>query len=69
MVEAAVLIAAAALVACALRVILIVRPLPGAKLPDPSKVAGMPMAGPASINAAHAALSRRGSAARPKFRT
>ena len=63
------LLAAAALVACALRLALIVRPLPGAKLPHPSKVSGMPMAGPASPGAAHAALSRKGSAARPKFRT
>jgi hypothetical protein len=63
------LIAGALLVACILRVALIVRPLPGAKLPDPSKVAGMPMAGPASVGAAHAALSRKGAGARPKFRT
>lgn len=53
------LLAAAALVACVLRVGLIVRPVPGAKLPDPSKVAGMPMAGPALQKAAHAAINRR----------
>ena len=57
------------LVAGVLRVALIVWPPPGAKLPDPSTVPGMPMAGPASINAAHAALSRQRPAGRPKFRT
>lgn len=63
------LLAPAALIACLLRVALIVRPLPGAKLPHPSKVADMPMAGPASLGAAHAAISRRGAGTRPKFRT
>jgi hypothetical protein len=55
-------------VACAVRVGLMLRTVPPAKLPDPATV-GMPMAGPASISAAHGAMSRRGSAARPKFRT
>jgi hypothetical protein len=53
------LVAGAALVACVLRLVLIVRPLPGAKLPDPSKVPGMPMAGPALQKAAHAVITRR----------
>jgi hypothetical protein len=53
------LFAAAALAACVLRLALIVRPLPGARLPHPSKVAGMPMAGPALQKAAHAAINRR----------
>lgn len=63
------LIAAAAFAACALRVALIARPFPGTKLPDPAKVPGMPMAASASIGVAHAALSRKGNGARPKFRT
>jgi hypothetical protein len=63
------LVAAAFLFACIVRVALIVRPLPNARLPHPSKVAGMPMAGPASVRAAHAALSRKGAGSRPKFRT
>jgi hypothetical protein len=46
-------------VAAVLRVVLIVRPPPGAKLPHPSKIAGMPMAGPASMAAAHAAINRK----------
>ena len=41
------------------RLVLTVWPPPGAKLPDPSKVAGMPMAGPASQKAAHAAINRK----------
>jgi hypothetical protein len=41
----------------------------GARLPHPSHVAGLPMAGPASPHLAHAALGRRGRAARPKFKT
>jgi hypothetical protein len=63
------LLAFAGLLACIVRVALIVWPPPGAKLPHPSKVAGMPMAGPASQASAHAALSRQRSASRPKFRT
>ena len=31
----------------------------GAKLPDPRTVPGMPMAGPASQQAAHAAINRK----------
>lgn len=53
------LLAAAALAACVLRLALIVRPLPAGRLPHPSKVAGMPMAGPALQKAAHAAINRR----------
>jgi len=51
-------IALATVVAAVLRFALIVRPPAAAKLPHPSKVAGMPMAGPASLAAAHAAINR-----------
>jgi hypothetical protein len=54
--------------ACTVRVGLMLRPAPSASLPDPATVSGMPMAGPASLGAASAAMSRRGGA-RPKFRT
>jgi hypothetical protein len=50
----------------ALRVVLTVWPPGTANLPDPSTLPEM--AGPASINAAHAALSRQRPAGRPKFR-
>jgi hypothetical protein len=56
-------------VACTVRVGLMLRPTPSVSLPDPATVAGMPMAGPASIGAASAAMSRRGGATRPKFHT
>jgi hypothetical protein len=49
----------AVLVAGVVRVALIVLPPAGGKLPDPAKVAGMPMAGPALQKAAHAAINRR----------
>jgi hypothetical protein len=52
-------LAVAGAVAFALRVWLIVRPPLGGELPHPSKVAGMPMAGPASPAAAHAAINRK----------
>jgi hypothetical protein len=52
-----------------LRTILMFRSPPGGALPHPSKVPGLPMAGPASTTAAHAALSRQSAAARPKFHT
>ena len=54
----------AGIAACLLRVWLLLRPVPGATPPPhPSKFpAGMPMAGPASLRAAHAALARRGGA-------
>jgi hypothetical protein len=55
--------------ACVVRVWLMLRPVPPVTLPDPATVPGMPMAGPASLGAAQAAMSRRGGAARPKFRT
>lgn len=61
-------LAFASIAACVLRVWLLVRPMPGATLPHPSKIPGMPMAGPASLGAAHAALGRRGRGARPKFK-
>ena len=54
----------ASLVNLALRLL----PGPSASLPHPSKI-GLPMSAPASVAAAHAALSRRGSATRPKFHT
>jgi apolipoprotein N-acyltransferase len=59
----------AACAAAVVRVGLMLRPAPSASLADPATVPGMPMAGPASLGAAAAAMSRRGNAARPKFRT
>jgi hypothetical protein len=53
------LIAAALGIAAVVRVALIARPMPGTKLPHPSQVPGLPMAGPASPSAAHAALTGR----------
>ena len=61
-------LAYAGIAACLLRIWLLLRPVPGATLPHPSKIPGMPMAGPASLRAAHAALGRRGRGARPKFK-
>ena len=61
-------LAYAGIAACVLRVWLLLRPVPGATLPHPSKIPGMPLAGPASLRAAHAALGRRGRGARPKFK-
>jgi hypothetical protein len=58
----------AVLAAAGVRFLLVMRPMPSSELPDPSKVAGMPMSGPASRQAAHASL-RRGNFQRPKFRT
>ncbi len=52
------LVAAAFLVACIVRVALIVRPPPNTKLPHPSKI-GLPMAGPALQKAAHRAIMRK----------
>jgi len=51
--------AAGVVIAGILRVALIVRQPAGAKLPDPSTVPGMPMAGPALQKAAHAAINRK----------
>jgi hypothetical protein len=48
---------AAGLVACLLRTVLIARPVGGVKLPDPSEMPGLPNVGPASPEAAHAALT------------
>ena len=53
------LLAFAVIAAGVVRFVLIVRPAPGAKLPHPSKVPDMPMAGPASIAMAHAAINRK----------
>jgi hypothetical protein len=50
-------LALAVLAGCCIRVALIIWPPRGAKLPDPATVPGMPMAGPASQQAAHAALT------------
>jgi hypothetical protein len=58
----------AAAVACVVNLVLRLLPGPRASLPHPSKI-GLPMAATASVTAAHAALSRRGAAARPKFYT
>jgi hypothetical protein len=55
-------VALAALVAGVVRVVLIIWPPPGAKLPHPSKI-GLPSGGLASPAAAHAALMGR--SARP----
>lgn len=57
----------AAGVACVVRVVLMLWPVPGPKLPNPAKIPGMPIAGPASASAAHAAMSQSGTA-RPKFK-
>ena len=46
-------------VAALVRVALLLRPVPGPKLPNPAKVPGLPIAGPASPAAAHAALGGR----------
>jgi hypothetical protein len=58
-IETVAALALALLVGCIVRVALIVWPPPGAKLSDPSTVPGMPMAGPASQKAAHAAINRK----------
>jgi hypothetical protein len=47
------------------RIALLVRPAPGATLPHPSKIPGLPMSGPASPAAAHAAINRGRSRSRP----
>jgi hypothetical protein len=62
------LVAPALVVLAVVRIGLRLRPQGPSSLPDPSAL-GLPMAGPASQRAAHAALSRGGGAARPKFRT
>ena len=59
----------AAAMAFGLRVILAFQKTPGTSLPHPSKVPGLPMAGPASTTAAHVALNRRAAVPRPTFRT
>jgi len=61
------LVAAAGLAAACLRVGLMVRGAKPAPLPDPAQY-GHPMAGFASVRDAHAALTRQGSTARPKFK-
>ena len=58
-IEAVAALAAGGLVAGTLSVALIVWPPRGAKLPDPSTVPDMPMAGPALQAAAHAAINRK----------
>jgi hypothetical protein len=50
---------AAALVAGVMAILLIVWSPRGGKLPDPSTLPDLPMAGPASQKAAHAAINRR----------
>jgi len=59
----------AALTASVVRFALIMRSPPNGRLPNPAKVPGMPMAGPAAPGAAHRALSRGRTSRRPKFRT
>lgn len=49
----------AVIAAAGLSVALIVRQPPDSRLKDPSLVPGMPMAGPASMQAAHAAITRK----------
>jgi len=49
----------AVIAAAGLGVVLIVRPPPQRQLPHPSTVPGMPMAGPASMAAAHAVINRK----------
>lgn len=56
----------AVLVLCIVRALLILRPAPSSKLPDPSKVPGLPIAKAASPAAAHAAIM--GNAARPRWK-
>ena len=66
MIELVAVGAAAGLVAAALRVGLIARPVKP-DTPDPAKY-GHPMAGFASARDAHMALTRQGAAERPKFK-
>jgi len=55
--------------ASGVRLAVAMKRMPNNSLPDPSKVAGMPNSGAASVQAAHAALSRnRGGWKPPKFR-
>jgi hypothetical protein len=49
----------AVIAAAGVSIVLIVRQPSSAKLPHPSTVAGMPMAGPASPEGAHAAINRK----------
>jgi hypothetical protein len=51
--------ALALIFAAALRCVLIVSPPSEARLPDPSQIEGMPMAGPASPRDADAVINRR----------
>jgi hypothetical protein len=66
--ELAALVASAVLAMCAVRFVLILLPAKRAKPRDPGEL-GLPVAEAASKKSAHAALSRRGSGSRPKFRT
>src|SRR5271163_841996 len=50
--------------ASGVRLAVAMKRMPSSELPDPSKVAGMPMSGPASAQAAHASL-KRGNFQRP----
>ena len=62
------IVAVGALAAAALQVGLMLRPVRLKPNDDPARL-GHPMAGPASLGAAHFALSRERPANRPKFRT
>lgn len=59
MIETVAALALALLAGCIVRMALIVWPPAGAKLSDPSTVRGMPMAGHASQQSAHAAINRK----------
>ena len=67
--ELAGVIAPAVLALCIVRVLLLLLPPPRAKLRDPAKVPGMPMAGPSSAASAHAAIMRGRSRPWWKFRS
>jgi hypothetical protein len=63
----AVTLCIAAGAACGVGLVLRLLPGPRAALKHPSKVVGLPMAGPSSLRAAHVALGR-GRGSRPKFK-
>jgi hypothetical protein len=66
LVELVELLVPAALVLCVVRLVLVVRPPGGgAALPHPSKIPGLPMAGPATPAAIAAAINRGRSRPRP----
>jgi hypothetical protein len=58
-IETVAALALAVVAYCTVRVALIVWPPAGGKLPHPSKFPDVPMAGPASQQAAHATINRK----------